>query len=106
MMSCSGRNCKINTARGKEADHEHKIVLYRGKGCKECGETGYKGRTGIFEVLVVTEKLSKLILEQTSSLDIEKMAVDQGMVTMIQDGYLKVLEGLTTIEEVLRVARE
>ena len=54
----------------------------------------------------VTEKMSKLILERASSNDIEKLAKDEGMITLKQDGYLKVLEGMTSIEEVLRVAQE
>ena len=80
------------------------LKLYRGKGCSRCGQTGYFGRIGIFEVLVVTEKISRLILERAVSSEIEKQAVKEGMLTIIQDGYLKVLEGITTIEEVLRVA--
>ncbi|MEI6690659.1 MAG: ATPase, T2SS/T4P/T4SS family [bacterium] len=80
-------------------------LLYRGHKCKECGDTGYQGRVGIFEVLVLTEKIGKLILERASAAEIEKESVHDGMLLMFQDGYLKVLEGVTTIEEVLRVAR-
>lgn len=82
------------------------IKLYKGQGCNFCGHTGYLGRTGIFEVLVVTEKVSKHILEHTSMAQVEKTAVEEGMVTMKQDGYLKVIEGITTLEEVLRVAQD
>lgn len=82
------------------------IKLYRGKGCGECGDTGYLGRVGIFEVLPVSEKIAHLILERADSNTIEKEAILEGMITMKQDGYLKVLEGVTTIEEVLRVAEE
>lgn len=78
--------------------------LSRGQGCDSCGGTGYKGRTGIYEVLVVTERISKLIVERASTADIEKMALSEGMILMKQDGYFKALEGITTIEEVLRVA--
>lgn len=80
--------------------------LYKGKGCQECGNLGYQGRVGIFEVLPVSEKVMKLILERASAAEIEKQAVLEGMITMKQDGYLKVLDGLTTIEEVLRVAQD
>jgi type IV pilus assembly protein PilB len=80
--------------------------LYRGKGCAECNNTGYQGRIGIFEVLPISEKISKMILEHASSADVEHQAVEEGMITMKQDGYMKVLEGFTAIEEVLRVAQD
>jgi len=83
-----------------------KMVLKKGKGCDDCNGTGYKGRVGIFEVMPVTEKISRLIVGKTSSREIEKMAIEEGMVTMMQDGYIKALEGITTIEEVLRVAQD
>ncbi len=82
------------------------LKLYRGKKCPECNSTGYFGRVGIFEVLPITEKVGRLILERSPASDIEKQALEEGMITMKQDGYLKVLEGTTTIEEVLRVAEE
>lgn len=82
------------------------IQFYKGKGCNACGNLGYLGRTGIYEVLVVTDKIMKLILARSSASDIEKQAVEDGMMTMKQDGYLKVLEGVTTMEEVLRVAQD
>jgi type IV pilus assembly protein PilB len=83
-----------------------KGVFYRGKGDPDCGGTGYLGRIGIFEVLPVTEKISRLILERTSAAEIEKQAREEGMITLKQDGYLKVIEGITSAEEVLRVAQE
>jgi type IV pilus assembly protein PilB len=82
------------------------FYLYRGKGCDRCGGSGYSGRVGIFEVLDVTEKISKMVMEQATSRDIEKEAKVGGMLTMVEDGYLKSLEGITTIEEVMRVSRE
>lgn len=82
------------------------LQLYKGKGCNECGNLGYLGRVGIYEVLVVSEKISRLILERASTNDIEKQAVAEGMITLRQDGYLKALDGTTTMEEVLRVAQE
>jgi type IV pilus assembly protein PilB len=84
---------------------DKEILLTKGEKCPKCNETGYSGRVGIFEVLPVTDKIRKLILEQAPSEEIEKQAREDGMVTMIQDGYLKSLEGITTIEEVLRVSR-
>lgn len=83
-----------------------KILLSRGKGCPECNNTGYFGRLGIFEVLPVTEKIARLVIEESAALDIEKAALEEGMVTLKQDGYLKVVEGLTSLEEVLRVAQD
>jgi len=78
--------------------------LHRGKGCTECSDTGYSGRIAIFEVMPVSEKIGRLILERSPAGVIEKMALEEGMILMKQDGYLKVLEGITSIEEVLRVA--
>ncbi len=83
-----------------------KIVFTRGTGCDKCNNTGYYGRVGIFEVLPVSEKIAKLILEQAPAGEIEKQAVDEGMITMLQDGYLRVLEGITTMEEVVRVVQD
>ena len=80
--------------------------LYKGEGDPECGNSGYFGRIGIFEVLPITEKISRLILERAASSAIEREAREEGMITLKQDGYLKVLEGISTIEEVLRVAQE
>jgi len=87
----------------KEGD---KLMFSRGKGCPECANTGYLGRIGIFEVLPVTEKIARLIIELSAALDIEKVAVEEGMITLKQDGYLKAIEGITTIEEVLRVGQD
>lgn len=84
----------------KDGVHE----LYKGNGCSQCSNSGYMGRTGIYEVLPVTDKIAKLILERKSAAEIEKQAVSEGMITMKQDGYLKIIEGITTLEEVLRVA--
>ncbi|MBI2018646.1 type II/IV secretion system protein [Candidatus Daviesbacteria bacterium] len=82
------------------------VKLYKGQGCDFCARTGYLGRVGIFEVLITNESISKLILEHASSGSIEGKAKENGMITMKQDGFLKVLEGITTLEEVLRVAQD
>ena len=81
-------------------------LAYRGKGCKSCGETGYMGRTGIYEILVVNDEIRKLILRKTSSEEIKDKAVSLGMKTLRHDGWEKVLAGITTPEEVIRVTQE
>jgi type II secretory ATPase GspE/PulE/Tfp pilus assembly ATPase PilB-like protein len=84
--------------------HQGPVRLYRGKKCPACNQTGYSGRIGIYEVLPITEAIGKLILERAPSSAIEKVAKENGMIDMKQDGYLKALEGITTLEEILRVA--
>lgn len=92
---------------GKYFPKEQKEVkFYKGKGCTECGDSGYTGRVGIFETLTISEKIASLVLQHADSGTIEKEAINEGMITMKQDGYLKVLQGLTSVEEVLRVAQE
>jgi type II secretory ATPase GspE/PulE/Tfp pilus assembly ATPase PilB-like protein len=81
-----------------------KIELTRGKGCPKCSNIGYKGRLGIFELLPMTDEISKLILENSPSSQIEYKAIEEGMLTLLQDGYLRAVEGVTTLEEVMRVS--
>jgi len=82
------------------------IFVWEGEGCTECARTGYSGRVGIFEILKMTKQLAKIILSQPSEDKIAKEAKRQGMITMRQDGILKALRGITTIEEVVRVTEE
>ncbi len=88
------------------------VKLYRGTGkvngapCSACGGAGYLGRIGIFEVLPVSSEISKLIATRASREHIQNAAVREGMTTLKQDGYIKSLEGTTTIEEVLRVGQD
>ena len=91
---------------GKLFTSKTEINLFRGKGCDQCGKSGYLGRIGIFETLPVTPKIASLVLENADSATMEKEAISEGMIVMKQDGYLKVLQGITTVEEVLRVAQE
>lgn len=82
----------------------NKLTLYRPDPKKPATEPDYLGRIGIFEVLPITEQISQLIAQRTSDAEVEKVALANGMMLMKQDGYLKALAGITTIEEVLRIA--
>jgi len=82
------------------------LYIWQAVGCKECNNEGYTGRIGLFEILSMTDELADIILKEPSEREISKEAERQGMVTMRQDGILKVLAGITTIEEVLQVAEE
>jgi len=78
-------------------------TLYRGIGCRACSGTGYRGRVGIFELMTVTEDVQKLVYERVPATEIRKLARQIGMKTLREDGMLKVTNGVTTIEEVMRV---
>ena len=80
--------------------------LYRGKGCEDCRGTGYRGRMGIYELFPITEDARSLMLRRAASRDIRQHAVAAGMVTLRFDGWRRACEGLTTVEEVLRVTQE
>lgn len=82
---------------GKEIE-----VFFPGK-CKECNETGYKGRIGVFEAFVMSPDIENKIIEGVTNNQVQEMAISQGMVTMIQDAYMKMVEGITSIEEIERV---
>ncbi len=82
------------------------LPFFRGKGCEKCGHTGYRGRKGIYEVLEVTAAVQDLIMKRAPTSQIEAKAVEEGMVLMWQDGFIKCLQGKTTIEEIIRVSRE
>jgi len=78
--------------------------LERGRGCTACRATGYRGRTGIFELLVITEAMKQAFLRGPDPAALRALAAEQGMRTLRQDGWAKVQAGITTVEEVLRVA--
>ncbi len=82
------------------------IQLYKAVGCVACGDIGYKGRQAIIEFLPMSEKIQKQIMERKESGEIQKQAIKEGMLTMYEDGLLKAVNGITTIEEVLRVTTE
>lgn len=85
---------------------KEKVRVYRGKGCSVCHGSGYSGRIGIFEVLLVDENIRHAIMERMTAREIEEIAKKAGMRTMMEDGIEKVRQGLTTVDEVIRVARE
>lgn len=86
-------------------DPKKEYTFFEGKGCKNCRGTGFKGRMGIFEILVVDEEIRSLILKKASADEIKKAAIKAGMKTLRDDGLLKVVEGKTTLDEVLRVTQ-
>ncbi|MDD5031831.1 MAG: GspE/PulE family protein [Patescibacteria group bacterium] len=97
---------KLPTEYKKEVDFNN-LKFYKSAGCPACQEIGYKGQIGIYEILVMNKEIEKLILAgQISEYDIREIAVKNGMVVMVQDGILKALEGITSVEEVFRVAEE
>jgi len=82
------------------------LSFYKGKGCNRCDNSGYDKRIGVLEILENTEAVQKAIIKNSASNDIQQVAVNQGMVTIFEDGMQKALLGVTTIEEVLRIKRE
>ncbi len=91
----------------KVSNHQNiaDINFYKGSGCKFCNNSGYEGRTAIFEVLEITEEIRNLIVKKVSSDIIRKAAIEEGMTTMVHDGVVKSLKGVTTLEEVKKVAK-
>ena len=91
----------VRAVMGKEPEDDWKFV--RGKGCTKCGQTGYLGRTGIFELLVFSKDVKEAFFSGANQWELRKVAKEKGMRTMVEDGMLKVKEGKTTVGEVLRV---
>ena len=91
---------------GFPLEEASKLKMVKPKGCVECGFTGYRGRTGIFEFLRVTDEIRALILQRKDSQVLKELARQRGMRTLRQDGWLRVKEGLTTVQELLRVTQE
>jgi type IV pilus assembly protein PilB len=82
------------------------LKFFKGQGCDKCNHSGYKGRCGIHEVLEVTPEVAEMIMQHKSSQDIQDVAEKDGMVLMWEDGFIKALKGITTIDEILRVSKE
>lgn len=82
------------------------LVFYKGKGCEKCNNSGYKGRIGIHEILEVTPKVGEMIMQRKSAQDIQEQAESEGMVLLWEDGFIKAVKGITTVDEILRVSKE
>ena len=100
----SRNDCRTDTQPREVPKSKEPLTLHRGKGCKNCKQSGYRGRTGIFELLPINEKIKQLISEKASTQVIRESAKKMvGMISLREDGLRKVLEGITTLEEVDRV---
>jgi type IV pilus assembly protein PilB len=105
-------NCKrsVKTIKAVAAKFEEygipaeSLKLVKGEGCENCNGTGYKGRAGVHELFAMTDEMRRLVLERGLPQEMKKLALDQGLRTLYHDGLLKVAQGITTLEEVLRVA--
>jgi len=89
---------------GVDFDEQHPPTLYRAVGCAACADTGYRGRIALHEVMLVSERIEHELLRDTSSSRLREIAVAEGMIPLRDDGWRKVMRGLTTVEEVLRVS--
>jgi type IV pilus assembly protein PilB len=96
-------DAQVLTRLGIPHDLADPPTLYRAAGCPACSNTGYRGRIGVHEVMAMTEELEALVVKSSGGGEMRELALAQGMTTLRSDGWAKVLAGLTTIEEVLRV---
>jgi type IV pilus assembly protein PilB len=78
------------------------LPVFRGKGCEQCDGTGLKGRQGLYEVMYMTPALRKLIMQSAGAAEIQKIAIEEGMLTLRMDGWLKVLNGICPLEQIVR----
>lgn len=100
------KNCKEEIKLSDEALKDLTLQpgtsVFKGKGCDQCNGSGYSGRQGLYEVMPITPEIRELILDRAPTSEIQKLAIKQGMLTLRQDGLIKVAKGVTTVEEVLR----
>jgi type IV pilus assembly protein PilB len=87
---------------GFSQDVAESVEIFAGKGCSKCGNTGYKGRIGLYEVMMMSDELRRMILDGASAIDLKAQAIQEGMLTLRQSGLIKIKNGITTIEEVIR----
>ncbi|HSR53525.1 MAG TPA: hypothetical protein VLV83_22090, partial [Acidobacteriota bacterium] len=83
-------------------DWAQKVTFYKGEGCSACGESGYKGRQGLYEVMAVNSRVRKAIMTEASTDELRDIALDEGMLTLRMDGLKKVERGITSLEEVIK----
>jgi type IV pilus assembly protein PilB len=104
------RNCKVETTYAEEylraaripLDFASKTTFFKGEGCDECNGSGYRGRQGVYEVMAMSSSLRKLIMQGAGTDEIRDCAINEGMLTLRDDGLLKVGRGVTTLEEVVK----
>jgi type IV pilus assembly protein PilB len=87
---------------GYAPDEARTVKVLKRQGCQACGNKGYKGRTGLYEVVEITDEIRELILVGASALELRKKAIEQGMMTLRRSGLIKAAAGVTTLEEVMR----
>src|SRR5205085_12646774 len=87
---------------GYKKDELSSVKIFKGRGCDKCNNTGYKGRVGLVEVMVIDDDIRELILSGGTAIDIKKRAAENGMISLRRSGLIKIKEGITTIEEVVR----
>jgi general secretion pathway protein E len=104
-VTCSGCKEKYTPSEEtlKDLNITKKVDFYKGKGCKRCKKTGFSGRIGVYELLIMSEEIRDMVTAKSSAGEIKKKALSSGMITLFSDGLEKVKQGITTIEEVLRV---
>jgi type IV pilus assembly protein PilB len=104
------KRCKVSDGEAnEEVMHElgwdprqGPLPMFKGKGCADCNTTGYAGRLGLYEVLALTPTIRQMILERASGTDIKRLAVQEGMITLRMHGIMKIREGITSVEEILK----
>jgi type IV pilus assembly protein PilB len=108
------KNCKEETTYPEEYfkaaripdDFVQKTTFYKGKGCQECNDSGYKGRQGVYEVMAMSSRLRKLIMDETGTDELRDAAIEEGMLTLRVDGLKKVERGITTLDEIVKETAE
>jgi type IV pilus assembly protein PilB len=97
-----GASLQVLIDAGYTPEEAKKVKTYKGQGCPACGNRGYKGRAGLYEVLEITDEMRELILVGASALELKRKAIEQGMISLRRSGLTKVALGMTTLEEVIR----
>jgi type IV pilus assembly protein PilB len=89
-------------AAGITPEEAEEVTFYRGRGCDECGHSGYRGRQGLYEVMAMSPTLRRMILQGASTAELQTQAIEEGMLTLRMDGMVKAKRGITTLEEVIK----